>query len=87
MQALVEAAPEGLRREKSAKSAAAKYPEFRAWHALLKPLFETEPADWTEKAPPIKFPLLADQEAELNVVEDQDLDEEEEEEEEQNDEE
>lgn len=47
--ALVQAAPEALRREKGKKSAAALFPEFRAWHALMKPLFGLEPPDWTEK--------------------------------------
>ncbi len=52
MQALVLAAPEAVRRLKGKKSAAALFPEFRAWHALLQPLFGFEPPDWTEKAPP-----------------------------------
>jgi putative DNA methylase len=45
------AAPEAVRREKGAKSAAAQFPEFRAWHALLQPLFDIVPPDWTEKKP------------------------------------
>ncbi len=49
LEALVQAAPEALRHEKGKKSAPAMFPEFRAWHALLKPLFEIEPPDWTEK--------------------------------------
>lgn len=52
MEALVHAAPEALRYEKGKKSVAAKFPEFRAWHALLEPLFGIEPPDWTEKTPP-----------------------------------
>jgi putative DNA methylase len=52
IQALVKAAPEAVRHEKGKKSAAALFPEFRAWHALLEPLFGITPADWTEKAPP-----------------------------------
>jgi putative DNA methylase len=51
MEALVRAAPEALRREKGKSSAAARFPEFRAWHALLKPLFGIEPPDWSEKHP------------------------------------
>jgi putative DNA methylase len=51
MQALVKAAPEAVRREKGAKSAASQFPEFRAWHALLRPLFDITPPDWTEKKP------------------------------------
>jgi len=57
MAALVESAPEGVRHEKGKQSAAAKFPEFRAWHSLLQPLFEVEPPDWTEKAPP-ELPLF-----------------------------
>ncbi len=51
MEALVHAAPEAMKHEKGKTSAAAQFPEFRAWHALLKPLFELEPPDWTEKSP------------------------------------
>ncbi|MFI5379495.1 MAG: hypothetical protein ACHRHE_09375 [Tepidisphaerales bacterium] len=50
MQALVLAAPEAVKHEKGKTSAAAMFPEFRAWHALLKPLFGIEPPDWTPKA-------------------------------------
>ncbi len=52
MGALVVAAPEALRHERGKKSAAALYPEFRGWHALLEPLFDTAPPDWTVKPPP-----------------------------------
>lgn len=52
MEALVHAAPEALRHEKGKKSTAAKFPEFRAWHAMLEPLFDIESPDWTEKTPP-----------------------------------
>lgn len=51
MEALVRAAPEALRHDKGPRSIAAKFPEFRAWHALLLPLFGVTPPDWTEKAP------------------------------------
>lgn len=51
MEALVKAAPVAVQREKGKTSAAAMFPEFRAWHAMLKPLFEIEPPDWTEKTP------------------------------------
>ena len=30
---------------------ASDYPEFLAWHALLQPLFNIEPPDWTVKEP------------------------------------
>lgn len=52
MEALVKAAPEAVRFEKSKKSAAAVFPEFRAWHDLLKPLFAIEPPEWKEKQVP-----------------------------------
>jgi len=67
MEALVRAAPEALRREKGKGSAASKFPEFRAWHALLKSLFGIEPPDWTEKPPPqsaFTFQLASQGEAE-----------------------
>lgn len=51
MEALVRAAPEAMRRERGPKSAAARFPEFRAWHALLQPLFGVTPPDWSEKRP------------------------------------
>jgi adenine-specific DNA methylase len=51
MEALVRAAPEAMRRERGPKSAAARFPEFRAWHALLQPLFGITPPDWSEKRP------------------------------------
>lgn len=52
MEALVNAAPEAMWHEKGKKSAAARFPEFRAWHELLSPLFGIAPPDWTEKKPP-----------------------------------
>jgi putative DNA methylase len=57
MAALVQSAPAAVRHEKGKQSAAARFPEFRAWHSLLKPLFEVEPPDWTEQAPP-ELPLF-----------------------------
>lgn len=49
--ALVKAAPAGVQVERGRTSAAAKFPEFRAWHALLLPLFGVPAPDWTEKVP------------------------------------
>lgn len=46
--ALVQAAPEALRSEKT--EVGKKYPEFRAWHAMLTPLFELPAPNWTPKA-------------------------------------
>ena len=48
MEALVHATPAALRRSGSKGSAAELYPEFRAWHALLGPLFAIEAPDWSE---------------------------------------
>ena len=63
MEALVHAAPGGLRHEKGKQSVAADFPEFRAWHALLEPLFGFTPPDWTVKPPPqgVLFKELSDQ--------------------------
>jgi len=59
MDALVLAAPEAVRYDKGKLSAGALFPEFRAWHSLLKPLFGIEPPDWTEKAlPQLKWTQL-----------------------------
>jgi adenine-specific DNA methylase len=49
--ALVQAAPSAVRIERGKTSAAAKFPEFRAWHALLFPLFGVPAPDWTERLP------------------------------------
>ncbi len=50
MASLVRAAPEGVRfpGKGRTKTAADRFPEFRAWHALLKPLFGIEPPAWEE---------------------------------------
>ena len=44
--ALVKAAPEALRFPGGKGSASEKYPEFMAWHAMLKPLFSIDPPVW-----------------------------------------
>ena len=49
IEALLKASPLALRRDKGA--AALKFPEFRAWHAMLQPLFGITPPDWAEKGP------------------------------------
>jgi adenine-specific DNA methylase len=51
MAALVQAAPDAVRIERGKTSAAAKFPEFRAWHALIFPLFGVPAPDWTERQP------------------------------------
>ncbi|HET7631387.1 MAG TPA: DUF1156 domain-containing protein [Gemmatimonadaceae bacterium] len=53
MAALVQAAPTAVRVERGKTSAAAKFPEFRAWHALMFPLFGIPAPDWTEKLPEV----------------------------------
>ncbi len=63
MEALVHAAPPATRIDRGKTSAAAIFPEFRAWHALLEPLFGVEAPDWTEKEPPQRD-LFAQQVAE-----------------------
>ncbi len=65
MEAFVKAAPVAVQHEKGKTSAAAVFPEFRAWHAMLKPLFEIEPPDWTEKAPLQKELFEEQEQAEL----------------------
>ncbi len=65
MHALVQAAPEAVRRERGRNSAAARFPEFRAWHALLKPIFEIEPPDWKGKPRP-QLSLLREDGAEYD---------------------
>jgi putative DNA methylase len=50
LEALVHAAPQAVRHDDGKKtSAAAIFPEFRAWHELMKPLFGLQPPDWREK--------------------------------------
>jgi len=51
MTALVHAAPEAVRLPGDSKTAAVDFPEFRAWHALLQPLFGAEPPTWEKKKP------------------------------------
>ena len=52
MEALVKAAPMAVRfpGKGKKKTAADEFPEFRAWHAMLKPLFGIEPPSWEEPA-------------------------------------
>ena len=81
IEALLKASPLALRRDNGA--AALKFPEFRAWHAMLQPLFGITPPDWTEKGPDQgMLALLAAkgttfaEEAEAEIVEDEDEEEE-----------
>jgi adenine-specific DNA methylase len=61
MAALVTAAPQAVRFEKGKTSAAAMFPEFRAWHELLPAMFGIEAPEWKEKQAPAG--LFAPQEA------------------------
>ena len=77
IEALLKASPLALRSDKGA--ATLKFPEFRAWHAMLQPLFGITPPDWTEKGPDqgmlallaAKGPAAAE-EAETETIEDED---------------
>lgn len=71
MEALVHAAPAAVRIERGKTSAGAQFPEFRAWHALVKPLFGIAPPDWREEQP-VQGDLLraAEPEAEYDADED-----------------
>ena len=63
--ALVQAAPAAVRIDRGKQSAAVKFPEFRAWHALMFPLFGFPAPDWTEVLPPqIELELMAQEEPE-----------------------
>ncbi len=51
-EALVKAAPPAVRFPgKGKKTAADDFPEFRAWHTVLKPLFGIKPPEWEEPVP------------------------------------
>ncbi|MFZ2147692.1 MAG: hypothetical protein WAV28_10785, partial [Sedimentisphaerales bacterium] len=45
-----------------------EYPEFRAWHALLEPLFEIKPPEWKKKAEP-QAALFTEEETEEETEE------------------
>ena len=49
MEALVNAAPRALQVSGGPQSAAARFPEFRAWHAILAAVFGVAVPDWTVK--------------------------------------
>jgi adenine-specific DNA methylase len=64
MGALVHAAPQATWFEKGKTSAAALYPEFRAWHALLEPLFGLAAPEWKKPEAPQGSLFAAEPEAE-----------------------
>jgi hypothetical protein len=84
IEALLRAAPPAVRREKNA--VAQKFAEFRAWHAMLQPVFSLTPPDWTEKKPDqsvldlITKSATPSEDAEAVEIEDEDEDEDEEDE-------
>ncbi len=76
IEALLKAAPPAVRRDKG--EVATRFAEFRAWHAMLEPLFGITPPDWTEKPPDQGvLQLLTRTGARLDEEEEIDLDEEE----------
>lgn len=64
--ALVQAAPVAMHIERGKASAAAKFPEFRAWHALLSPLFGLPAPNWAERQPDQTELLLSAPDAEID---------------------
>jgi putative DNA methylase len=62
MEALVRAAPPAVRFPGGGKqkTVADEFPEFRAWHAMLRPLFGLEPPDW-QPAAVLQPTLLAEE--------------------------
>lgn len=64
MEALIKAAPEGVRFPKKKGSAAVNYPEFSAWHSMLKPVFGIDPPEWKEELLPLELGLTIDSESE-----------------------
>jgi hypothetical protein len=64
MEALVHAAPQAVRFEKGKTSAAALYPEFRAWHEMLEPLFSLAAPEWKKPEIPQGQLFAAEPEAE-----------------------
>jgi len=67
MEALVKAAPKAVRFRRRKGDAADRFPEFRAWHALLHPLFGVQAPEWKAPAPAaqgILFPRAEEEDAE-----------------------
>lgn len=52
MEALVVAAPDGVRFDRGKTSAGAQFPEFRAWHHMLGEVFGLEQPEWKMKVAP-----------------------------------
>lgn len=64
MEALLNAAPPAVRfpGKKKEETAADRFPEFRAWHAMLKPVFGIDPPEWKEPKQPLALTLYEDEE-------------------------
>jgi putative DNA methylase len=64
MEALLNAAPPAVRfpGKKKEETAADHFPEFRAWHAMLKPVFGIDPPEWKEPKQPLALALYEDEE-------------------------
>ena len=76
LEALVRAAPPALWHDTGKNSAATQYPEFRAWHGMVYPLFGLTAPDWTEPEPDLELGLeYKDQIGEEDSEEDEELDE------------
>jgi adenine-specific DNA methylase len=82
MEALLKAAPPALWHlpaaksaaqagETGKKSAAALYPEFRAWHAIIEPLFGVTPPDWPEPKQDLELALQYQDETPAESEEDE----------------
>ncbi|MGA2585469.1 MAG: DUF1156 domain-containing protein [Candidatus Aminicenantales bacterium] len=75
MEALLKAAPPALWFDKGKTSAAAIYPEFRAWHAMIEPIFGIKPPEWQEPKYELELNLQYEEEKE-NETDDETEDEE-----------
>jgi len=76
MEALVKAAPDGVRFPKKKGTAAVHYPEFSSWHSMLKPVFGIEPPEWKEGLPKLELEFTPDGESEEAEGEDEEQNEE-----------
>jgi adenine-specific DNA methylase len=72
MEALLKAAPPALWHEKGKTSAAALYPEFRAWHAMIDSLFGISPPDWPKEIEPQAELALESEQTEIEAEDDAD---------------
>ena len=72
MEALLKAAPPALWHDTGKKSAAAIYPEFRAWHAMIEPIFGITPPEWPEPKVEAELDLKYQDEQELEPTDEDD---------------